>query len=91
MIELVWDGKFKRIYKKWSQKHPDLIEQFRNKMELFVIDPYTPSLKTHSLTGVLKGTYSSRINYDHRLIFKFLDKEKKKVLLVDIGNHNEVY
>ena len=71
MIELIWDDKFKRIFKKWSQKHPDLMEQFRNKMELFVIDPFHPSLK--------------------RLIFRFVDKEKKKILLIDLGTHNEVY
>ncbi|MBU4076462.1 MAG: type II toxin-antitoxin system mRNA interferase toxin, RelE/StbE family [Euryarchaeota archaeon] len=91
MIELVWDEKFKRIYKKWRQKHADLAEQFRIKMELFVTDPFHPSLKTHSLSGVLKGSWSLRINYEQRLNFKFLDKEKKKVLLIDIGTHKEVY
>jgi hypothetical protein len=24
MIEIVWDNKFKRTYKSWSKKHPDL-------------------------------------------------------------------
>lgn len=91
MIELVWDEKFKRIYKKWSRKHPDLVEQFKNKMELFVTDPFHPSLKTHTLSGVLKGLWSSRINYEHRLVFKFIDKPKKKVLLIDLGTHEEVY
>jgi hypothetical protein len=37
MIELIWDEKFKRIYKKWRQKHPDLEEQFRNKMESLIL------------------------------------------------------
>ncbi len=91
MIELVWDEKFKRIYKKWSQKHPDLVEQFKDKMELFVTDPFHPSLKTHTLSGVLKGLWSSRINYEHRLVFKFIDKQKRKALLIDLGTHEEVY
>ncbi len=91
MIELVWDEKFKRIYKKWRQKHPDLDEQFKNKMELFLIDPFHQSLKTHRLSGILKGLWATRINYEHRLIFKFIDKENKKVLLIDIGTHKEVY
>ncbi|MFQ6120152.1 MAG: hypothetical protein ACE5KE_09735 [Methanosarcinales archaeon] len=43
MIEIIWDEKFKRIYKKWSKKHPDLVERFRNKLELFVDDPFNPS------------------------------------------------
>jgi addiction module RelE/StbE family toxin len=91
MIELVWDEKFKRIYKKWSQKHPDLVDQFRNKMELFVTNPFHPSLRTHTLSGVLKGLWASRINYEHRLVFKFIDKQKRKVLLIDLGTHEEVY
>jgi len=90
MIELIWDEKFKRLFKKWTQKHPDLNELFRNKMELFVVDPFHPSLKTHSLSGTLKGSWAI-INYEQRLIFRFMDKEKQKILLIDIGTHNEVY
>ena len=72
MIELIWDEKFKRLFK-------------------IVIDPFHPSLKTHSLSGILKGSWAMRINYEQRLIFRFVDKEKKKVLLIDLGTHNEVY
>lgn len=61
MIELIWDEKFKRIF------------------------------KTHRLSGILKGSWAIRINYEHRLVFKFVHKEKKKVLLIDIGTHREVY
>ncbi|VVB94468.1 Uncharacterised protein [uncultured archaeon] len=48
MIELIWDDKFKKLFKKWNQKHPDLKEQFRNKMELFVIDPFHPPSRSQS-------------------------------------------
>lgn len=91
MIELVWDEKFKRIYKKWSHKHPDLVQQFKSKVELFAADPFHPSLRAHSLSGVLNGLWSIRINYEHRLIFQFIDKQKKRVLLIDLGTHEEVY
>jgi mRNA-degrading endonuclease YafQ of YafQ-DinJ toxin-antitoxin module len=79
MIEIVWDEKFKRIYKKWSKKHPDLVNSFRVKME------------PHSLSGILKGLWSLRISYEFRLIFRFVDNEKSKVLLIAIGTHEEVY
>lgn len=91
MIEIVWDKKFKRIYKSWSKKHPDLVDSFRDKMGLFINDPFHPSLRTHSLSGILKGLWSLRITYEYRLIFKFIGKGKKKVLLIDIGTHEEVY
>ena len=91
MIEIVWDNKFKRIYKRWSKKHPDLADSFRDKMALFVSEPLHPSLRTHSLSGILKGLWSLRISYDYRLIFRFIGKGKRKVLLIDIGTHEDVY
>ncbi len=91
MVEIIWDEKFKRIYKNWSKKHPNIVESFRNKMELFANNPFHPSLRTHSLSGILKGLWSLWISYEYRLIFKFVDREKKKVLLIDIGTHDEVY
>ncbi|MDO8724837.1 MAG: hypothetical protein Q7J35_02065 [Candidatus Methanoperedens sp.] len=36
MIELIWDEKFRRIFKKWCQKHPDLKEE-KNKILLIDI------------------------------------------------------
>lgn len=91
MIEIVWDDKFKGIYKKWSRKHPDLVGVFRNKLHLFAKNPFQYSLRTHSLTGNLKGLWSLWINYEYRLIFEFVAKDKQRVLLIDIGIHDEVY
>ncbi len=91
MLEIIWDKKFKKIYRSWSKKRPGLVDTFKDKMELFVTDPFHPSLRTHSLSGILKGLWSLRITYEYRLIFKFLGKRKKKVLLIDIGTHQEVY
>jgi addiction module RelE/StbE family toxin len=90
MIEIIWDDRFKRIYKNWSKKHPELVESFRNRMELFESNPFHPSLRTHSLCGILKGLWSLWITYEYRLIFKFVDR-KRRVLLIDIGTHEEVY
>ena len=91
MIEISWGDKFKRKYKSWIQKHPDLSAAFKEKIELFESDPFHLSLKTHSLSGTLQGLWSIWITYEYRLIFKFMDKAKSKVLLIDIGTHDEVY
>ena len=54
MIEVVWDDKFKRIFKKWAKKHPDLIDEFKFKLELFCNDPFDPSLKnTFPARGII--------------------------------------
>ncbi|PKG31521.1 type II toxin-antitoxin system mRNA interferase toxin, RelE/StbE family [Methanoregula sp.] len=91
MVELIWDEHFKKLYTKWVRQHPELKALFAKKIVQFAEDPFHPSLKTHSLSGVLKGLWSFRITYEHRLVFDFLDKHRTKVLLIDIGSHKEVY
>ena len=46
MVELIWDERFKKIYKKWIRQHPELRAQFAKKIVLFAEDPFHPSLKT---------------------------------------------
>jgi mRNA-degrading endonuclease YafQ of YafQ-DinJ toxin-antitoxin module len=91
MVELIWDDRFRKIYKKWSLQHPELKALFAKKIVLFEEDPFHPSLKTHTLGGVLKGLWSFRITYEHRLVFYFIDESRTHVVLVDIGSHEEVY
>jgi mRNA-degrading endonuclease YafQ of YafQ-DinJ toxin-antitoxin module len=66
-----------------------LIAKFENKLTLFCSEPFHSSLKTHRLSGNLKGYLAFSITYEYRLIFKFM--AENKVLLVDIGTHDEVY
>jgi mRNA interferase YafQ len=68
-----------------------LQEQFAKKILLFEKDPFYPILKTHSLSGVLQGLWSFRITCDQQLVFAFLDEQQSRVLLIDIGTHEEVY
>lgn len=89
MIEIIFDEPFLRILKKWRKKHPELIDRFQQRLILFSNDPFHPSLKRHSLNGNLAGYWSISINYEQRLVFQFLSDTK--VLLIDIGTHDEVY
>jgi len=91
MVELIWEERFKKIYKKWSNQHPELKAHFAKKIVQFEEDPFHPSLKTHTLSGVLKGLWSFRITYEHRLVFDFVDGSRTQVVLIDIGSHEEVY
>ena len=89
MIELILNESFLRILKKWRKKHPELVNRFQQKLTLFTDEPFHPSLKTYSLSGNLAGYWAISINYEHRLIFKFLSDTK--VLLIDLGTHDDVY
>jgi mRNA-degrading endonuclease YafQ of YafQ-DinJ toxin-antitoxin module len=58
-------------------------------LQLFVKDPFHPTLKTHKLGGPLKEYYAFSLSYNLRVLFRFLDKNE--VLLISIGTHEEVY
>jgi mRNA-degrading endonuclease YafQ of YafQ-DinJ toxin-antitoxin module len=76
MIKVTWDDRFKKIFKKWSKKHPDLIDEFKDHLALLTYNPFSVLLKTHALHSELNGLYATRITYRYRLIFGFLDDEK---------------
>ncbi|MBL0287879.1 MAG: type II toxin-antitoxin system YafQ family toxin [Bacteroidetes bacterium] len=65
--------------------------EFWIRLELFINDVFDSKLKTHKLSGSLKNLWSFSIEYDLRVIFYFTKDKPKKAVLVDIGNHDEVY
>lgn len=89
MIKLIWDQRFKRIYKNKVKNSEELKKKFWETVSLFSQHPFDPRLRTHKLTGRLKGLWAFSVTYDCRVIFSFLNKST--VLLIDIGGHDEVY
>ena len=93
-MKLVAYKSFKRAFKKLIKKNPQLQAKVLNILDLLENDPFTPSLKSHKLTGDLDGYWSCSVNYDCRIIFTFSqdeDSEETLIILVDIGSHDEVY
>lgn len=89
MLEISFDDSFKRAFKKRIEGKDDLKRKFKMKLERFRNNPFDPSLKTHKLSGNLKDLWSFSIEYDQRVLFYFSDDNK--VVLIDIGNHDQVY
>ncbi len=89
MINLIWGSSFKRAYKKVTIANPDLKPKIAQALETFADNPLHPSLRTHKLSGKLKGLWAFVVGYDCRVVFQFLDDQD--VLLIDIGKHDEVY
>ncbi|MBI4068353.1 hypothetical protein HY413_03020 [Candidatus Kaiserbacteria bacterium] len=44
------------------------------------------SLKVHKLHGKAKGLYAASVDYQHRLIFQWV--QQNRILLLDFGNHS---
>lgn len=59
-------------------------------LEILEQDPFDPRLRTHALSGKLEGLHAVRVTYAIRLIVR-LDSEEREVVLLDLGEHDQVY
>jgi addiction module RelE/StbE family toxin len=89
VISAIWDEGFKRSYRKKIQRLPYLRKKFREKLEMFLDNPYAPQLRMHRLSGKLSGQWVFSIDGDYRVIFEFVSEGT--VMLIDFGTHEEVY
>jgi addiction module RelE/StbE family toxin len=94
MKTLVLSSSFERAFKSKLRQNPELEQKISQKLEILVNDPFHPSLRTHKLKGSLSGAWSFTIDYDCRIVFKFVTNKlsgKEEILLINIGSHDEVY
>jgi addiction module RelE/StbE family toxin len=72
--------------KHFSKLPADIKSEALKKEKIFVQDSKDPRLKTHPLTGKLKGLYSFSINYQYRIMFAY--DSKSEVTFIDVGTHS---
>ena len=84
-MKIYYSSKFAKEYKRLPLKVKSVAEK---KEKIFRRNPHDTILKTHKLTGKLKGYYSFSIDYQYRIIFEFA--EKKTVWFHSVGTH-EIY
>jgi addiction module RelE/StbE family toxin len=89
VIRAAWDQGFKRSYKKRVRNNSRLKKKFWEKMEIFLENPFFPQLRTHKLSGKLAGQWAFSVDNDCRIVFEFVGEDR--VLLIDVGSHDEVY
>jgi len=85
-MKIVYSSKFVRVYKKLPNKIKKLAEE---KEKIFRHNPFDSRLKSHKLSGKFKGKlknyWSFSVDYRHRIIFRFIDKNTVRFYL--IGTH----
>ena len=94
MRTLIWNNSFKRAFKRFVRKNPQLQEKILATLRTLESDPFTSSLKSHKLSGQLEGLWACSVAYDCRIIFAFREDESianRAIVLIDIGTHDEVY
>jgi len=78
---------FSKHYKKRIANNPSLNARFTERLILFESNPQNPLLRNHRLVGK-KENYWFSITGDIRVVYRL---ENNRVLLYDIGTHNQVY
>ena len=87
---LIYPDSYIRRARKFLKKHPEVHSQYRKTLELLELNPYHPSLRPHSLEGRLQGLSSVSINMSYRIVL-VLEIQDGEIILVNIGNHDQVY
>lgn len=90
MPDLIFTESYIRRSEKFIKKHPELIKQYENTMELMKLNLHHPSLRLHKLKGKLSDLYSVSINISYRITIIFLIREDT-IIPVDVGTHDELY
>jgi mRNA-degrading endonuclease YafQ of YafQ-DinJ toxin-antitoxin module len=89
MIQVRESPAFQRSYKKLIKGKPDLQKKFRERLALFIANPYDPLLETHKLKGKMKKFWAFSLNHSLRVAFVFEDSNS--VRLENVGPHDDVY
>jgi addiction module RelE/StbE family toxin len=96
--QLVQTSNFIRAVGKLSRKHSNFLIELNETLQLLTENAFDSRLKTHKLKGALNDYWACSINYDLRIIFKFVQaidhitgKTVQSIMLATIGTHDEVY
>ena len=69
------------------KKHPDIKDKYHKLLKILEVDPFYPSLRTHTIHGKYDSLYSVSINMQYRVVINFRLKESK-LIPIDIGDHD---
>lgn len=90
MYKLIFTFSYEKKAKKFLQKHPNLLNQYRKTLELLQLNPYHPSLRLHQFKTNCFEAYSVSINMSYRISLEFYINEKE-IILINVGDHREIY
>jgi toxin HigB-1 len=89
-FRIIYTQSYLKRAAKFVKHHPELLSQYEKTLKLLELNPSHPSLRLHRLGGPLRDLYSVSINISYRITLEFVF-EDGKIVLVNIGSHDEVY
>lgn len=75
---------------KFIKRHPELLQQYEKTLRLLELNPFHPALRLHRLSGPLQDLHAVSINIRYRMTLEFV-LEDGKIVLVNVGSHDQVY
>lgn len=87
-MKVIFTKNFLKNYSKRIARNLKLEKKFKERLKLFLVNPESPVLKDHKLTGAKKHLRSFSVTGDVRTVYR---REEDSLYLVDIGSHNQVY
>ncbi|MBM2814134.1 MAG: type toxin-antitoxin system mRNA interferase toxin [Ignavibacteria bacterium] len=93
-MKINWSSHFVRETRAITKNNLPLLNKLNSTLEILEENPFTNSLNTHKLKGYLLGSWSCSIDYQHRIVFDFVNNpetDEQEILLQSIGTHDEVY
>jgi len=89
-FRIIYPESYLKRAAKFARRHPDVLPQYEKMLKLLELNPFHPSLRLHRLSGSLSDLHSISINISYRITLEFL-VEDGKIILVNVGRHDEVY
>jgi mRNA interferase YafQ len=94
MRKLITTPKFDRALRKFTKRNLELREKVQKTLEQMEEDVFAANLATHKLGGSLDGINACSCGYDCRVLFSIdrdPETELEVIVLLDVGNHDDVY
>ena len=88
--QLIFTEQYTRKAAKFIKSHPDVESQYAKTLQLLEVNPHHTSLRLHALKGKLDRLYSVSINLKYRITLEMIITEKE-IILVNVGDHSQVY
>ena len=85
-MKIEYSKKFVKELKKSTKK---IREKFGNQLNIFLENPYSPTLHNHKLHGIFNDYRSINIDLDWRAIYR--NTEEGPVFFVAVGTHSQLY
>ena len=93
IYEIDYTGQFKKDFKKYKNKKDKVLKitETIKLLEKGGVDNLPQTMKAHTLIGNYKGHLECHIESNLLIIWLQYDKETKRIILVRLGSHSELF